>query len=68
MDGKTTVTLNHWLNWPGPDRYRPIMDHAPAIGIHDVPAIAHDRTWLWALTDYRVSSVSGGVIWLIPRS
>jgi hypothetical protein len=25
------------------------------------------RTRLWDLRDYRVSSVSGGVIWLVPR-
>ncbi len=68
MDGKTTITLEQWLRFPGPSKYRPILDHAPAVGIHDVRAIDQDRTWLWALSDYHVSSVVAGVIWLTPKS
>lgn len=42
----------------------------PASGAYVVPdtdAIRQVRTSLWSLEDYRVSSVSGGTIWLIPR-
>jgi hypothetical protein len=67
MDGRTTITLAEWLKWPGPSTYAPILAHPPSVGIHDVRAIDADRTWLWALSDYRVTSVSGGVIWLMPK-
>jgi hypothetical protein len=33
----------------------------------DSSDIEHGRTWLWALSDYLVSSVTGGSIWLVPR-
>jgi hypothetical protein len=42
----------------------------PATGAYVVPdcdAIRQIRTYLWNLSDYRVSSVTGGSIWLIPR-
>jgi hypothetical protein len=33
-----------------------------------VPDFEHDNRWmLWRLTDYVVTSVSGGSIWLSPR-
>ncbi len=59
-------TLEQWLKNPG--AYQPITTHAPAIGIHDVRSIEHVRTYLWDLSDYHVSSVSGGVIWLVPKA
>ncbi len=58
-------TLEQWLKNTG--AYKPITVHAPAIGIHDVRSIDHFRTYLWDLSDYYVSSVSGGVIWLVPK-
>lgn len=63
-----TETLARWLRNPGADQYQPITAHAPRIGIHDVPAIAHVRTYLWDLADYYVQSVQAGVIWLAPKS
>lgn len=62
------MTLERWLKNPGADKYAPITVHAPAIGIHDVRSIDHVRTYLWDLTDYAVESVTGGVIWLRPKS
>lgn len=67
MDGTVTITLAEWLKWPGPSKHTPVIDHPPSIGIHDTRDIDQDRTWLFALSDYPVSSVSGGVIWLLPR-
>ena len=61
-------TLDQWLKQPGADQYRPITSHSPSIGIHDVRAIEHVRTYLWDLADYYVSSVQAGVIWLMPRT
>mgnify|MGYP001606331381 CR=1 FL=1 len=61
------MKLAQWLKQPGPDRYQPITAHSPSVGIHDVRAIEHSRTYLWGLDDYFVSSVSGGVIWLVPK-
>lgn len=67
MDGQTFITLAQWLK---NTRAVPVSDsrHLPAIGIRDDRTIDHDRTWLWALSDYRVTSVSGGTIWLMPKS
>jgi hypothetical protein len=59
-------TLEQWINGWQP-KYRPIVRETGAIGIHDTPDIDHGRTWLFGLSDYVVSSVSGGVIWLVPR-
>lgn len=59
------MTLAQFLeSWPE----NPISDsrHAPAIGIAD--RIDSRRPQLWALSDYRVTSVSGGTIWLMPKS
>jgi hypothetical protein len=57
-------TLREWLRaWT---TVRPIISHIPLVGIHDVKAIEHGRTWLFDLQDYRVQSISGGVIWLAP--
>ncbi len=69
MDGQTTVTLAQWQAWPGPAKHRLIDDpqYAPRVGVHDVRAIDQDRTWLWALSDYRVQTITGGVIWLVPK-
>lgn len=42
----------------------------PPTGAYVVPdcdAIRQIRTYLFALDDYRVSSVTGGSIWLIPK-
>lgn len=61
------MTLEQWLKNPGADKLRPIIDHAPSIGIHDTRAIEHVRTYLWDLSDYRVSSVQAGVVWLTPK-
>ena len=65
----TNVTLSQWLKQPGADQHEAIRlpKLAPAVGIHDSQAIAHVRTYLWALTDYHVESVQAGVIWLRPR-
>lgn len=67
MDGKTAITLAEWLRWPGPSRHTTLSQSGGIIGIHDVRDIDHDRAWLWALLDYRVTSVSADVIWLAPR-
>lgn len=64
MDGKTWMSLSQWLQRR---KYRPILTVDGLIGIHDTADIAHDRTWLFALWDYRVSSCQAGVIWLISR-
>jgi hypothetical protein len=64
LDGKTDSFLGSWLRG---HKYRPILSRDGFIGIHDTPDIAHDRTWLFGLTDYRVHGVSGGVIWLMTR-
>lgn len=63
----TQLTLEQWLRQPGPDKMQEIVAHTPAIGIHDGGAIAHQRTELWNLSDYYVSTVTGGVIWLCPK-
>ena len=60
-------TLANWLTFPGADKYAPIMAHDPLVGIHDVWAIDHVRTYLWDLSDYVVTAVQAGVIWLAPR-
>ena len=60
-------TLSCWLRNLGANSYRPIMDHAPRVGIHDIDAIRHVRTYLWDLSDYHVECVQAGVIWLAPR-
>ena len=60
-------TLDQWLKMPGADKYNPIRVHHPMIGVHDVSAIDHIRTYLWDLSDYYVTSVQAGVIWLQPK-
>jgi hypothetical protein len=61
------MTLKQWLKNPGASDYTPILSHAPSVGIHDTRAIDQVRTYLWGLSDYWVSSVTGGVIWLMPK-
>ncbi len=61
------MTLDKWLKQPGADKYEPFRANAGYVGIADVPAIGHVRTYLWDLSDYRVSSVQAGVIWLVPK-
>lgn len=41
--------------------------HGGAYVVPDVRAIEHARTLLWNLSDYVVTSVQGGSIWLMPR-
>jgi hypothetical protein len=59
-------TLAEWVNGWQP-RYRPIVRETGAIGIHDTADIDRSRVWLFSLSDYVVSSITGGVIWLVPR-
>lgn len=65
------MTLQQWLDAaPSSNTF-----HAPsaaktingAVYIPDVRTIDHVRTYLWDLEDYRVSSVTGGSIVLIPK-
>jgi hypothetical protein len=65
MDGKTFITLAQWLGRSR--KYKPLNGVGGSIGIHDTRDIEQDRTWLWALSDYRVNSVTAGVIWLAPK-
>jgi len=62
----TRQTLSEWHKSAGPKAERLIESHLPSIGVHDTRNIDHVRTFLWALSDYHVSTVSGGVIWLVP--
>lgn len=59
-----TLTLAQWLEgWPY--RGRQFGEYSFA-----VPDSAHDeryRSQAWRLSDYLVSSVSGGSIWFFPR-
>ncbi len=60
------MTLEQWLNIPG---RKHVWHNAPGtkvVGIHDTPDIIPIRPDLWRLEDYRVSSVTGGMIWLMP--
>jgi hypothetical protein len=55
--------------WAEQSEYR-VGEHGAA---RWVPDVATDRalairSQLWDLDDYRVSSVSGGTIWLMPRT
>lgn len=62
------MTLQEWLDLDG-QPYRRVDDpakHAPAACIPDGSNLV-DRWGLWHLTDYRVTSVTGGAIWLMPR-
>lgn len=61
------MTLAQWLKGIGSNAYAPIVT-GPGVGIHDTPHIAYTRTYLWDLSDYYVSSVQAGVIWLLPRT
>ncbi len=62
------MKLDQWLKNPGADKYAPIIKANGCVGIHDVGPIEQVRTYLWDLSDYFVSSVSGGVIWLVPKA
>ena len=59
------MTLAQWLKGIGSNAYSPIVT-GPGVGIHDTSHIEHTRTYLWDLSDYYVSSVQAGVIWLLP--
>lgn len=54
-------------------KYGPVSDHdytpqnPPTMVIPDFAGDETVRAKLWRLDDYRVSSVSGGSIWLTPR-
>jgi hypothetical protein len=58
------MTLAQWAEgWP----YRLTLHQT---GMASVPDWAGDESYrakAWGLTDYRVSSVSGGSIWFAPR-
>jgi hypothetical protein len=60
------MTLAEWAKgWPYV--VRPLKDGDTAVF---TPDSAHDEAYrakAWHLSDYRVSSVSGGSIWFIPR-
>jgi hypothetical protein len=60
------MTLQQWADGIGMHGV-PVGVQGAARYIHDTRAIEHDRTWLWDLEDYQVSSVAGGVIWLVSR-
>ncbi len=59
------MTLAEWLRlWPYAARTFP-----PAIVVPDSwPDDRALRAMAYSLTDYRVSSVSGGSIWFVPRA
>lgn len=54
-------------DWLKAHTHNPVSDsrHEPAIGIADF--IGPTRMQLWGLEDYRVTTVSGGTIWLMPK-
>lgn len=63
------MTLKQWLLQTGANKYFPLRSHAPSVGIHDTAALDANgvRSQLWGLSDYRVSTVQAGVIWLAPK-
>ncbi len=62
----TKQTLMQWLAGIGMRGMIPTYVGL-AVVIPDSQAIAHSRTWLWDLADYRVTSATGGSIWLMPK-
>jgi hypothetical protein len=57
-------TLEQWIaNNPRAIVHR----RGNAVGVVDSRDIEQNRTWLYGLSDYVVSSLSGGTHWLIPR-
>lgn len=60
------MTLRQWCVSAG---VTPIIPkHFNSRVIPDTNQIAPMRTRLWDLSDYLVSSVTGGSIWLVPRN
>jgi hypothetical protein len=58
------MTLAQWARGNGAT----VHTHGNAVWVVDDRRIEHARTQLWDLTDYVVSSVSGGSVWLVPRA
>lgn len=64
------LTLAQWLDSvdrPGFAAHIAAKRINGAVYIPDCTHIEHMRTYLWSLSDYLVSSVSGGSVVLIPR-
>jgi hypothetical protein len=64
-DVEQIMTLSYWL---GQSNESPIQNgnRYPFVVIPDNP-LNPLRSQLWELEDYRVTSVAGGAIWLMPK-
>ena len=62
------MTLQQWANGIGMRGLKLNQSTGQSRFVLDSQEIAHSRTWLWDLEDYRVTSVSSGVIWLMPKT
>lgn len=58
------MKLSEWLRQTNAIRH---FGDNGATGVSDTPQIGVWRVDLWHLSDYVVTSVSGGVVWLAPR-
>lgn len=66
LEERENMTLAEWSKSAGVTPIIPKQFNSRVIP--DTKQIADVRTWLWDLSDYVVSSVSGGSIWLMPRN
>ena len=57
-------TLQEWLI---SHAMRPVFDDGREVAIADFVGDEKRRAELWSLADYRVTSVTGGSIWLSPK-
>jgi hypothetical protein len=57
------VNLTEWLER---STVAPHYHLGGAVSVPDVITNQPIRRWLWQLDDYRVSSIIGGSVWLVP--
>lgn len=59
------MTLTEWAKKP--EVKHKLVYAGLEMGVHDVNSIQPIRYELWNLTDYFVSAVQAGMIWLVPK-